>query len=200
MKKITALFVVVIYAISIIMVAFLGVQAEISNRTVEVTSIVLKEAEDANPGDQYFFPSGTNKSSCIYQLDVRPKEEEIDEETGKKGTLTWNDSSGNRMDYIITIWNFNRVADDTSWRDGLMHFNIGAMVEPHDATKKDLTYTILDSGGVTPDNASIDNLGVITFKEKFAVTVTNFYIHILPTDNSTATCLVQVRVTKYKAQ
>lgn len=196
MKKITALFVGVLYFVAIIIVAFLGVQAEISNQTVEVTAIVLKEAENAAKGEQMFYPSGTDKKTCVYQLDKRPSEEDIGED-GKYNKLIWNESDGKKLDYIYTIWNFNTVADSASWRDGPMHFNLGAKVEPDNATKRELLYSIYDSTG-GQEKASIDATGVIEFKQKYTAPVTYLYVSIRPTDNSSISSLVELRITAYK--
>ena len=200
MKKVTFIFIGVIYVLAIILVAFLGVQSHIQNQTVEVTDIVLTQAKDMGKGEILTYPEGSQLKASVYALYTRPEEDQIDE-NGKYNGVIWNvGSEGDRYDYVVQIRDFNVVADSASWRDGPMHFDLGAMVLPENATKKDLAYSIQDSNGNTPSNATISpNLGLIHFTEKFAKK-THFRVFIRSTDNSGIQRLIDVIVGAYKAE
>ncbi len=202
MKKITFIFVGIIYVLAIIMVAFLGVNATIHGQTVDVTEIVLRQAGGLEAGSTLTYPEGVAVKDSVFTLYSRPEESEIvmDEEThiGKKGTLYWSKGPGIDFDYIIEVRKFAEICDSSTWRDGKMHFSVEAFVLPEDATKKDLVYTLMTPGGDIPQNATINpSNGDITFLEKYTSPVTDFYIMIKTTDNSMVSCLVNLRIAKY---
>ena len=197
MKKITFIFVGIVYFVAIIFVAFLGAQAEIANETILVTQIVLKEAENLGKGEHLSYPEGSSIAQSVYTLYTRPNEEDIDPETGKTDTIIWNLTDKLRFDYVVQIRDFNTVCDSPSWKYGPMHFDLGAYALPDNATKKNLRYSLTDSAGSQVETVSINELGVLEFKQR-TESLNTFIVTILPTDNSQVSCRVRFMVRGYK--
>ena len=197
MKKITFILVGVIYFAAIIIVAFLGVRAEVSGQTIEVTAIYMEKAIGVDPGAYRTLPEGVEPKASTYVVYARPKEQDIDPETGKAGGITWN-TGEYRYDYVVQIRNFNPIADDPNWVDGRGHFSLKCFVAPEDATKQDLTYALTDSTGLSPENVTIDNQGMVTFVETPTAKATHYNLLVAPTDNSLVRCHVRFTVVGYK--
>ena len=92
MKKAIIAIVSVIYVIAIILVAFLGVQAEIreSAKKVEATGISLLDLKDNPTGHYiYYYDGSENKNARVYEILSRPDEELIAED----GTYDKNSNS-----------------------------------------------------------------------------------------------------------
>ena len=190
-----------IYVVSIIIVAFLGVRAEVLDSLVDINveNIVLDELseEDKLIGGEYTYYNDAvqSTSSRVYSSYSRPNEEEIDPETGKQGTLSWNiyeegEAEPDKFNYIIKIWNLKTIFDDPSWRDGVGKFKIFAHVLPKEATKQKINYSIVGSNDIT-----IDENGVISL-EKFA-TIKIFEVIMSATDSSQVYSKISFTVNKY---
>lgn len=197
MKKITFIFVGIIYAAAIIVIAFLGVSAGVYDQTINVTSIVLNEAVGLGKGQMVTYPKESALLDSVYALLTRPEESAISPSTGRAGGVLWN-MNGTNYDYIIQIRGFNTVYESPNWKYGPRHFDLGAHAEPDDATRKDVTYRLTYLNGNVPENITIDSLGVITFEEKLTDAVTNFRVTISATDNSNVVCNVFFAVVGYK--
>ena len=202
MKKAMIAIVASIYVVSIIIVAFLGVRAEVlaSLIDVNVERIVLDELSDEDKlvGGEYTYYNDAVQSisSRVYSSYSRPNEEEIDPETGKQGTLSWNiyeegEEEPDKFNYIIKVWNLNTIFDDPSWRDGSGKFKINAHVLPKEATKQKITYSIIGNNEIT-----IDENGVISL-EKFD-NISIFEVIMSATDSSQVFSKISFTVQKYK--
>ena len=202
MKKAVIAIVSVIYVVSIIIVAFLGVQAEVLDNLIDINveKIVLDELSDEDKlvGGEYTYYNDAIQSTAsrVYSSYSRPNEEEIDPETGKKDTLSWNiyeegQSEPDKFNYIIKVWNLNTIFDDPSWRDGVGKFKLNAHVLPENATKQKITYSAVGTTDVT-----IDENGVISL-EKFA-NIRIFEVIMAATDASRVYSKISFTVQKYK--
>ena len=200
MKKITFIFVGIIYVVAIIMVAFLGVRAEVVNQTVEVTSIVLKEAAELKAGENLVYPAGVEPKNSTYMLYCRPEEENIDISTGKSsstGSVVWN-SDTVRYNYAFQVRGLKTIYESATWRDGKGHFDLGAYVLPEDATKQELIYTVTDSSGAYPKELTVDNQGMLTFHAQITAKIAYYTVKIAATDNSMVASYVSFMVAGYK--
>lgn len=201
MKKAVIAIVSVIYVVSIIIVAFLGVQAEVLDNLVDINveKIVLDELSDEDKlvGGEYTYYNDAIQSTAsrVYSSYSRPNEEEIDPETGKKDTLSWNiyeeEKVADRFNYIIKVWNLNTIFDDPSWKDGVGKFKINAHVLPENATKQKITYSVIGSADV-----SIDENGVISLQKSTKPSI--FEVIMYATDASQVYSKISFTVQKYK--
>ena len=201
MKKAVIAIVSVIYVVSIIIVAFLGVQAEVLDNLVDVNveKIVLDELSDEDKlvGGEYTYYNDAIQSTAsrVYSSYSRPNEEEIDPETGKKDTLSWNiyeeGKVADRFNYIIKVWDLNTIFDDPSWKDGVGKFKINAHVLPKNATKQKITYSVIGSADV-----SIDENGVISLQKSTKPSI--FEVIMYATDASQVYSKISFTVQKYK--
>ena len=197
MKKAIIAIVSVIYVIAIILVAFLGVQAEIreSAKKVEATGISLSDLKDNPTGHYiYYYDGSENKNARVYEILSRPDEELIAED----GTYDKNTWSAGGVDYgfIIKIYNLNYIIDTPDWKVGQTQgtYGINATVLPEDATMQSLLYSKVgaEESGITID----DKTGVLTFAKIDANAL--FTVGVSATDNSGLTVNIRFIVSKYK--
>ncbi len=199
MKKAITAIVSVIYVIAIILVAFLGVQAEIreSAKKVEATGISLLDLKDNPTGHYiYYYDGSENKSARVYEIISRPEEEQIDPVTkaDEKGD-TW-EINNVKFGFIIKVFNLNYIIDTPDWKVGQIQgsYAINATVLPEDATMQSLLYSKV---GAEDSSIEIDNkTGVITFPKLNSTTL--FTVGVSATDNSGLTINIRFVVQKYK--
>ena len=187
MKKITFVFVGIVYFVAIIVIAFLGVHPGVYKQTIDVTGIVLNEAENMGKGEHVTYPEGSAIVDSVYTLYARPDEAAISPLTGKSGYVTWN-LGGIEFDYVIQIRDFNTIYESPDWRYGPTHFDLGAHVTPEDATITTLHYAVSALNGQEMKQVEIDDKGMMTFTEKLEDTVTTFTATITSADNSGIVC------------
>ena len=200
MKKAVIAIVSVIYVVSIIIVAFLGVQAEVLDNLVDVNveKIVLDELSDEDKlvGGEYTYYNDAIQSeeSKIYTSFSRPLEEEIDEK-GKRGSETWNKVVGgeiqDRYNYVIKIWSLKTIFSDPSWKDGAGKFKINAHVLPKEATKQKINYALVGNDGIT-----INEDGLITLAKFDGAT--SFEVIMTATDASQVYSKISFKVRRYE--
>ena len=190
----------VIYVIAIILVAFLGVQAEIreSAKKVEATGISLLDLKDNETGQYtYYYDGSANKSARVYTILSRPEEETINPETHTdEAGDTW-EVNNVKFSFIIKVWNLNYIMDTPSWKPGQEQgkYAINASVLPEDATMQSLLYAKVgaDESGITVD----DKLGEVNFTKVESTTF--FTITVSATDNSGLAVNIRFIVAKYKS-
>ena len=167
MKKALIVIISAIYVIAIIIVAFLGSRAEISNETIYTEEIVLRN-------ETFYYPGTTEaqktQANMVYGVYKRPEESLIDPETGRDSVenlqwnYNWNESKQKfegKRDYAILIY-------DTWYVYTLMNKELAleTTVLPENATKKDLSYVV--TGGNAEGTLAIDNnSGKIIFSVEY---------------------------------
>lgn len=191
MKKAMIAIVSAVYVVAIVIVAFLGVRAEISNITILVDNIQLLDLEDKEAGASYtYYQDPLDTKTRVYTVAKRPNEEDISEAEYS----LWN-LQGRKFDYAYKIFGFKTVYDGISWRDGATHFKVNAKAYPSDATKKELIYTLTgqEENVVTINK---DN-GEITFNKKLTSN-TIFQVAIRATDKAATTININFVVAAYR--
>ena len=133
MKKALIAIISVIYVVALIIVSFLGVRAEVKNQTIEVEGIVLNNQSMYYPG---LPETPINRYLAVYQ---RPEADKIDEDgIGKIDRVNW-DFNGISRDYAIYIDDYYYFYNTGR------KYTIDCNVVPSNATKKELTYSLLAS-------------------------------------------------------
>lgn len=200
MKKIMIAIVSAVFVISIVIIAFLGVQAQVHNETILVNDIILDgfkldENNKVKPGEIVEYRNSENK--LIYSLYSRHLEEDIDESSGKDyyEQNLWNAKNGDRYDYNIKIWDFNYVYESSDWLDGKTNFKIKASTIPQNATKRGLIYVLNTSNA--KDYVDVTSDGVITFKKKLESALP-FVITVKTEDYSDVTKKIYITANKYE--
>ncbi len=185
MKKVTIILVGITYVVAIIVVAVLGVLAEMHNVTVDVESIVLVEARNLAAGNILTYPEGTNVPDSDYAIFSRPGSD------GKGQTeypIEWN-IGGVHYDYVIQIRGYQKILADT-WKDGQGNFSVAAFVLPEEATVKTLNYSLYEDSGNKPADMTISQQGLIHFEQARSGIFT-FNASISATDNSYKECHIR---------
>ena len=140
-----------IYLIAIIVVAFLGVRAEIikSKERVDATGITLSEFKDNVPGEivNYYFDGSESEDKILYTAYYKPEtldEEGYDDDGNLWRTPNYTEENPIFYDYIIRIkkwtWLYNY-----EWRDGKTNFKINGKVVPDNASHQDLVYSTTEA-------------------------------------------------------
>ena len=206
MKKALIAIISVIYAVAIIIVAFLGTKNDISNRTVYAEEVLLLNED--------IFYEGLPKVEGNLIIDVykRPDESVIDKVTGigpatstsgaKTRNINWNfefdETTGDfniKRDYAIFITDSNFFFDKMG-----KVLTLKAQVKPDDTTKKDLSYYI-EAPQKVKESLSISNNGEIAFTKAFTSSNwTDFDAFVQTTDGSLVEMDVLVKVHKYEQQ
>ena len=166
MKKALIVIISAIYLVAIIIVAFLGSRAEITNETIYAQEIVLKNESVYYPGTDDAHKTEENMIIGVYK---RPDESIIDPVTGKDSVenINWNydynedeQKFEGRRDYAIFVY-------DTFWLDEEMRKSYTPETEvlPEETSKKELTYSI--GGGSAGSTLTINNDGVISFSVEY---------------------------------
>ena len=203
MKKALVAIVSVIYVVSIIIVAFLGVRAEILSTLIDtpVEKILLDDlsSEDKLVGGEYTYYNDATQTHRVYSEYSRPKDEEIGE-NGKKDGIIWNvyeegEEEPDKYDYSIKIWDLNTIYDDASWRDGEGKFKIFAHVYPEDATNQNIVYSV--SGATEEYPVTIDKEGVISLPK--AENIGMFDVIMSAADASLVMAKISVTVRNYRS-
>lgn len=204
MKKALIAIITVIYAVAIIIVAFLGTKNEISNRTVYAEEVVLLNED--------IFYEGLPKVEGNLIIDVykRPDESVIDKETGvgpatstsgaKTRNINWNfeydETTGDfniKRDYAIFITDSNFFFDKMG-----KILTLQAQVKPDNTTKKDLKYH-LNAPDKVRETLEVSNAGEISFSKTFTSSSwTDFDAFVQTTDGSLVEIDVLVKVHKYE--
>lgn len=192
MKKITAIVVSLIYVTAIVVVAFMGVLAEIRNQTVDVANIVLTEARYLTPGYVLTYPTGTKVLDSDYAIFSRPTQEG---EGQTEVDIAWN-IGGLSYDYVIQIRGYKTIMEYSGWKDGTGNLSLSAFVLPENATKQELLYNVYDENGGTLPDISISDAGLLHFEEKRGG-VFSFLVRISATDNSYKVCNIHVIAVGY---
>ena len=170
-----------VYTIAIILVAFLGIRAEIHNPTVNVENIFLRDTDSMEAGEIFtYYSSETQQDTTtrIYSILIRPTDENIDENHKDEEGNLW-EINGNNYDYIVKIWNFNYIFENTNWRDGVSFFDLGAYAYPSDA-RQTLRYVL---SNISEEYLTVNQNGILHFEKKFT-SLTNFDLSIAATDTS----------------
>ena len=158
MRKIAFVLTTFIYVTAIVVVAFVGILAEVRNATVEVTAIVLEEARFLAPGRYLTYPDIAPVESSIYAIFARP---DSSSEEQSEYDITWN-VGGVAFDYVIQIRGYTTIMESDTWKDGKGNLRLSAFVKPENATIQDLNYSLV---GVEED-MTISQSGILTFQEK----------------------------------
>lgn len=200
MKKAMIAIVATIYVVSIIIVAFLGVRAEMLPALIDVNveKIVLDELSSEELmvcGEYTYYNDATQSlSSRVYSSYSRPNEEDIGPD-GKKDSNLWNyteeGEEPDKYNYIIKIWNLNTMFED-GWRDGTGKFKINAHVLPENATKQKITFSLIGA-----DDIFISEDGIISLS-KFD-TIRIFEVVMSSTDSSQVYSKISFTVRNYKS-
>jgi len=196
MKKALIAIISAIYVVAIIVVAFLGVRAQVITTTTLVESIEIDDLYNKESGSTYTFEAGNSK---IYTAYKRPDDSLIDPNEHKDSVnkIIWDDYQDNKLirkiDYAVRIYNFNYIYDSNEWRDGATKFAINAKAYPRNATNLGLIYTIF---GVDESYISIDKDGIMTFNSNTQGTK-SFTLAITSTDKQSLTVYVKFTVRGY---
>lgn len=189
MKKALIVVISAIYIVAIIIVSFLGVRAEITNRIIYAEEIVLLNEHTYYPDKS---EEEENIAIAVYQ---RPDEELIDQETGLGfiDELQWNYNNGrSKRDYIIYVYDTNFLYNSMK-----KIYTLYTSVKPDDTTKKDLDY-IISGGDKVTKTLSIDSAGKIYFSEEYTSFV-DVDIFVKTTDQSYIEIDIWLCITKYKS-
>ena len=197
MKKIAIAIISSIYAISIILIAFLGISGEIlpSKIVVNVEQIVLDEVKGLDRGNYEYHYDGTDsEETLVYGVYSRPREDEINPETGEDQNLDKWDIDGVKMQYIVKIYNFNFIYDTEEWKFGQQKgtFKINSQVLPENASIQNVIYAT----SYTSSNISLSENGLITFEK--LTTTARFTVTAKALDNSGTTSNIRFLVRSYK--
>ena len=185
MKKVTILLVGVTYVVAIIVVAVLGVLAEVHNVTIDVQSIVLIEARDLPAGNYLTYPETSAVPDSQYAIFSRPG---ADGEGQTEYPIEWN-IGGIRYDYVIQIRGYSQVMSD-AWKEGKGNFSVESFVLPENATFKTLDYALFEDNGNTPSDITISKQGLIHFEQE-RTGIFTFNARISATDNSYTVCNIR---------
>lgn len=183
MKKALIAIIAAIYVFAIIIVSFLGIRAEVYNRTIDVEEIVLLNDSITKDNGEY--------AIRVYK---RPDESLIGEDGKAKGMpVTWNYGSefDLKRDYAIFVYDTNYL-----YKEMGKTYELYTSVKPEDATKKDLDY-VLSGGDKVLETLSINNVGAISFSVNYT-SVVDVDIFIKATDSSNVQIDVFMRINKYK--
>lgn len=184
MKKALIAIISAIYVVAIIIVSFLGVRSEISNRTVYAEEIVLLNENIKNPTTQEF----------AIEVYKRPSDSEIDAEgKGIDDRIVWNygDNQEEKRDYAIKVRDTNFLFDVMGKK-----YKLEAKVLPEETSKKDLQFVVSASEKVK-ETLSIDNLGEISFIQEYNSPV-SLDVFISTTDMSNIKIDVYMIIARYK--
>ena len=138
MKKVLIAIISTIYLVALVIVAFLGSQAEIVNRPTKVEAIVLKNKHLPYPG----VVTPQSVDDYIVTVFERPEESEINEngkgygknDTNHEHLLSWN-SGNKRRNYIVVIEDYRYLYDEMRGK-----YDINVEVLPANATDKSLLF------------------------------------------------------------
>ena len=189
MKKALMVIISAIYIVAIVIVAFLGARAEISNRIIYAEEIVLLNENTYYPNKP---EEEENIAVAVYK---RPDEELIDQGTGYGliDEFQWNYNNGrSRRDYLIYVYDTNFLYESMR-----KIYTLYTSVKPEDITKKDLEYIITGGDKVTK-TLSIDSAGKIYFSEEYTDSV-DVDIIVKTTDQSYVEIDIWLRIAKYKS-
>ena len=184
MKKALIAIISAIYVFAIIIVSFLGVRAEISNRTVYAEQILLLNQNVINP----------NTSEIAIEVYKRPDESLInDEGRGIEDNIVWNYGDGlqEHRNYVIKIRDTNFLFDVMGKK-----YKLETKVLPEDTTRKDLNFFISASEGIKA-TLKVNNVGDISFLEEYNSAVSLDMI-ISTTDLSNVSIDVYMLIARYK--
>ncbi len=189
MKKALIVIISAIYVIAIVIVSFLGVRAEISNRITYAEEIVLLNEHTYYPNKPL---EEENIAVAVYK---RPDEELIDQTTGFGliDEFQWNYNNGqSKRDYIIYVYDTNFLYESMG-----KIYTLYTSVKPEATTKKDLEYIIVGGDKVTK-TLSVDSAGKIYFSEEYTSFV-DVDVFVKTTDQSYVEIDIWLCITKYKS-
>ena len=183
-----------IYVFAIILVAFLGVQSEIHNATINVETIVLKDVAELAEGEEYTYYRSTTQqdnTTRVYSITVRPLDENIDENNYDVNGNLWEINEV-KFNYIIKIWNFKYIYENSHWKDGQQNFFLNAYALPEDS-KQDLRYIL---SNISEEYVTVSQEGVVRFEQKLT-SVATFNLTISSTDTSGVKSYINFIVAPY---
>ncbi len=195
MKKIMIAFVSLLYVTAIVVIAFLGIRAEVNPAKIitEVETIVLDEVKGTDSRKyEYYYDGTTDENKLVYGVYTRPDEEEINKTTGgdANGDL-WNIGS-DKMNYIVKIYNFKYVYDTPNWIGNQPKgtYQIKASVIPENSSMQDVLFATSFEG------VQLDEDGLLTFSK--TTEILRFTVNIKSTDNSGTNINVRFLIQKYE--
>lgn len=158
MKKALIALIAVIYATSIIIVSFLGVNATIHNEDIYVEKIELLNKSVLKEGG-----NPDNFTDYVIEVLSRPEESLIGEDgKGLVDQIAWNYNNGeSKRDYAIFIRDTK-----TFYANYSKQLALETKVSPDNATIKKLVYNIEGPQNVV-DTLNITSEGVIKFSKQY---------------------------------
>ena len=188
MKKALIAIIAGIYVFAIIIVSFLGIRSEVSNRIIYAEEIVLLNQDIINPDTQ-------KQALRVYK---RPDESLIGEDGKAAGSpVTWNYGSEKdlKRDYAIFVYDTNFLYNSMG-----KTLELNTSVKPDDTTKKDLEY-VLSGADAVLETLSIDNVnnnGVISFNVNYT-SVVDVDVFVKTTDLSNVQIDILIRINRYSS-
>ena len=161
MKKALIAIISAIYVIAIIIVSFLGIRSDVSNRTIYAEEVILLNKNIYYPG------APETDENIIIQVYERPEESHIKED-GKDDIedmgITWNygEEKKQKRDYAIFVYDYNFLLNEMGG-----NYKLEAKVKPDDTTKKDLEFYISGGDGSISTLSYNKTTGEVFFKEKY---------------------------------
>ena len=188
MKKALIAIISAIYVIAIVIVSFLGIRSEVSNRTIYAEQIILLNET------MYYEGQPKTEENMIIEVYKRPEESQINEEgKGIDDDISWNygENKDQKRDYAIFVYDTNFLYNEMG-----KTYKLETRVKPDDTTKKDLEYFI-SGGDKIVKTLSINNVGEISFKEEYTSWV-DVDIFVSTTDASLVEIDVLLKINRYK--
>ena len=154
MKKALIAIISVIFVVSIVIVAFLGIRSEVHDTTIYVEEIVLLNK------DMYKPRVPETEANRVVRVMKRPEASEIGEDgIGITDGVNW-DFNGRSRDYAIYVDNYDYLFSRMSGK-----YTIETSVNPVDATYKDLQFHLsyyMELNQTIKDNISLTPTGELT--------------------------------------